>query len=47
MPQIRQVDNGIIQRNYLQIKGDIENLVAAEIERMMDDPELKCLIVKK
>ena len=47
LPQIRQVDNAIIQRNYLQIKDDIESLVAAEIKRMMDDPKLKCLIVKK
>lgn len=47
LPAIRQVDASMIQRNYLQIKHDIEDLVAAEIERMMDDPEMKRLVVKK
>lgn len=47
LPAVRQVDASMIQRNYLQIKQDVEDLVSAEIERMMDDPEMKRLVVKK
>lgn len=37
----------MIQRNYLQIKQDVEDLVIAEIEKMTNDPELKGLVVSK
>lgn len=47
LPMVRQVDNGMIQRNYLQIKQDVEDLVAAETERMLGDPALAGLVVKK
>lgn len=47
LPAVRQVTTAMIQRNYLQIKQDVEDLVAAEIERMMNDPEMKRLVVKK
>lgn len=44
---VRQVDNGMIQRNYLQIRQDVEDLVSAEMERMMGESELTGLIIKK
>ena len=47
LPVVRQVDNGMIQRNYFQIKQDVEDLVSAELERMMEDPSLAGLLVKK
>jgi hypothetical protein len=47
LPIIRQVDIAIIQKNYLQIKLEVENLVAAEIDRIIETPELKALLVKK
>jgi hypothetical protein len=47
LPVVRQVDSGMIQRNYLQIKQDVEDLVCAELERMMEDPSLSGLLVKK
>ncbi len=47
LPIIRQVDTGMVHRNYMQIKRDVEEFVASEIERMIDDPELKMLVVKK
>jgi len=37
----------MVQRNYLQIKQDLEDLVSAEIERMMGDPGLVGLVVRK
>jgi len=47
LPVIRQVDNGMVQRNYLQIKQDVEDFVSAEMERMMGDPGLMGLVVRK
>lgn len=47
IPQIRRIDNSMIQRNYLQIKQDVEDLISAEIERMMNDPGLIHLVVRK
>jgi hypothetical protein len=47
IPVIRKVDDGMIQRNYLSIKQDVEDLVEAEMGRLMDDPEMSGLIVKK
>ncbi len=47
IPQIRGIDNSMIQRNYLQIKHDVEDLINAEIERMMNDPGLAHLVVRK
>ncbi|MCW3090041.1 MAG: conjugal transfer protein TraG [Ferruginibacter sp.] len=46
-PSIRNLDTSMVQRNYLQIKQDVEDLVNAEIEKMMGDPELVGLVVKK
>ncbi len=47
LPAVRQVDGVMIQRNYFQVKQDVEDLVSAEIERMMDDPELSGLIIRR
>ncbi len=47
LPIVRQVDQGMIQRNYLQIKQDVDDLVNAEMERMSGDPRLVNLIVSK
>jgi hypothetical protein len=47
IPVIRNVDNGMIQRNYLSIKQDVEDLVEAEMGRLMDDPEMSRLVIKK
>ena len=37
----------MVQKNYLQIKRDVEDIVIAEMDRMMGDPELTGLMVKK
>ena len=47
LPIIKQVNNSIIQRNYLQIKQEVEDLVNVEIDRMMNDPILAGLMVMK
>lgn len=47
IPVIRKLDNAIVQRNYTQIKMDVRNIAIAEMDRLMRDPELKHLVIKK
>jgi hypothetical protein len=47
IPVIRKVDNAMVQRNYLQIRQDVIDIVDSEIERMSSDPALMHLIVSK
>lgn len=44
---IRKLDNAIVQRNYLQIKLDIQDIIHSEMERLLHDPRLAYLVVKK
>src|SRR5690606_8751009 len=45
IPIIRQVDAGMIQRNYLQIRQDVIDIANAEIESMKADPTWRHLIM--
>ena len=47
IPEVRKLDNGMVQRNYTQIKDDVQNIVDYEMERIMGDPALRYLVVKK
>jgi len=47
IPEIKKVDPGIIQRNFLQIKKDIEDLKISELDRIKNDPSLAGLIIIK
>ena len=44
---IRKLDNGMVQRNYLQIKQDVQDIIQAEMERLLNDPGLSYLVVRK
>lgn len=44
---IRKIDNSMVQRNYLQVKQDVQDIVHSEIERLFNDPALEHLIIKK
>lgn len=46
IPIVRQLDNAIVQRNYLQIKQDVQQIIFSEIERLLSDPALTHLIIK-
>lgn len=47
IPVIRQVDNAMVQANYLQIKQDIQNIIHSEMERLLNDPALAHLVLRK
>ncbi|HEV7782210.1 MAG TPA: conjugal transfer protein MobC [Chitinophagaceae bacterium] len=44
---VREVTPSIVQMNYEQIKQEVEDLVNAEMERIMNDPGLSSTIMKK
>jgi len=47
IPVIRVVDNAMVQRNFLQIKQDVQNIIHSEMERLLNDPAQQHLVIKK
>jgi hypothetical protein len=47
IPLVRKLDNAIVQRNYLEIKQDVQRIIQLEMERLLSDPALMHLIIKK
>ena len=47
IPVIRKLDNAMVQRNYLQIKQDVQDIIQSEMERVLSDPGLSHLVIKK
>jgi type IV secretory pathway TraG/TraD family ATPase VirD4 len=47
IPIIRKLDNATVQRNYLQIKQDVQDIIHSEMERLLNDPGLAYLVLKK
>jgi TusA-related sulfurtransferase len=45
--EIRKLDNSMVQRNYLQIKQDIQDIIHSEMERLLNDPALEYMVIKK
>jgi len=37
----------MIQRNYIQIKNDVQDIIASELEKMLSDPKLKHMVIGK
>ncbi|MCL6218939.1 conjugal transfer protein MobC [Zunongwangia pacifica] len=44
---IRKLDSGMVQRNYFQIKRDIQDIIQSEMERLLNDPGLRHIVVRK
>jgi len=44
---IRKLNNNMVQRNYFQIKQDVQDIIQSEMERLLNDPGLAHLVVKK
>ena len=47
LPVVRQVTKEVVFENYMRIKKEVADLIDAELERMMDTPELEHLIIKR
>jgi hypothetical protein len=46
-PVNRKLDNAIVQWNYEQIRHDVQDFVHSEMERLLNDPELRYLVLRK
>ena len=47
IPAFRKVDNSIVQRNYEQIKHDVQNIVESEMESILNDPAKKHFLIQQ
>jgi hypothetical protein len=47
IPVIRKIDRDMVERNFLQIKEDVFDIAHSEMDRMMSDPALSYLVIKK
>lgn len=47
MEVVRKLDASMVGRNYLQIKQDVQDIVQSEIERLLNDPGMRHLVLKK
>ena len=47
LPEVRKISPAIVERNYLEIKQDIRDIIELEMERLLSDPALAHLIIKK
>lgn len=47
IPVVREVTLAMIQQNYLRIRFEVEELVTAEMDRVMGNPNMTHLIMKK
>jgi hypothetical protein len=47
LPEVRKINGAIVERNYLQIKQDIRDIIELEMERLLSDPALAHLVIKK
>jgi hypothetical protein len=44
---IRKIDNSMVQHNYEQVKQDIQDIINSEMERLLADPALAYLVIRK
>ncbi|MEO3404897.1 conjugal transfer protein MobC [Mucilaginibacter sp. CAU 1740] len=47
LPDVRKISSAIVERNYLQIKQDIKDIIELEMERLLSDPGLAHLVINK
>jgi hypothetical protein len=47
IPAVRKLDSSMIQRNYMQIKQEIQEIIHCEMERLLSDPSLSHMVIKK
>lgn len=44
---VRTINSSMVERNYMQIKDDISEIVNSEMERLLHDPALSHLVIEK
>ncbi|WP_330441489.1 conjugal transfer protein MobC [Flavobacterium sp. C4GT6] len=44
---VRKIDPLMVQRNYMQVKQDVQEIIQSEMERLLADPALSYLVIRK
>jgi metal-responsive CopG/Arc/MetJ family transcriptional regulator len=47
IPVVRKPDNAMVQKNYLQIKQDMQDIINSKMQRVLGDRVLEHLVVRK
>jgi len=47
IPQIAKVDKLLVQKNYEQIKQDVQDIIESEMQRILNNSALKNLVIEK
>jgi hypothetical protein len=47
IPAVRNLDENMVNRNYLEIRQEVQSIAESEIGRILEDPLLKHLIIQK
>ncbi len=47
LPEVRKVDATMVLNNFLQIKQDIQDIIHSEMERLLNDPSKRHLVIQK
>jgi hypothetical protein len=47
IPHIRKLDTAVVQQVYFQIKQDVQDIIQAEMERVLQDPCMRHLIIQR
>ncbi len=47
IPVIRMLNNTMVQKNYAQIKQEVTQLMQAEMDKILNDPALEYLLLRK
>ncbi|MDX5483201.1 MAG: YWFCY domain-containing protein [Hymenobacteraceae bacterium] len=47
IPAVRELRPEMVQRNYLQVKQDVQDIIHSEMERVLQDPALSHLLIRK
>jgi hypothetical protein len=46
LPIVKKINPGIVQRNYTDVKQDVQDIIQSEMERLLSDPGLMHLVIK-
>lgn len=47
IPPVRKLDNAMVQHNFAQIKRDVQEIVYTEMDRLLHDPGLSHMVIRK
>lgn len=46
MPEIYKVDSSVMQRNYQQIKQEVQDIIESEMQNILSEPARENMVLK-